>query len=210
MADGDGDQHWDITQQNIRDIGTIKSEVSSIAAQVDGVQHQMATGFTDMRMAINNLNAPKPQGQWVSIAGLVISLTLALGLVVNFTMTTLKQGTDQQFAYVRHELEESAKNFSWVENKMSVDNQREQTDARHDGKMEARLEALEHKVIHLDEVDHIQKSKLFNRISSLEGNDQRTQAILEESNRIFYNHLDRRGSEGHPHPDSVTVNVEGD
>ena len=197
----DNDPHWDITQQNIRDIGAIRTEVSSIAAQVDGVQHQMATGFADMRSALAQMSAPKPTGQWVPIAGLVISIMLAMGLVVSFTMTTLKQGTDQRFASVAHILDDFQQDFAWVDNRMSSDDDRELRDAGLMGENKAKYEALYKKVSHLDEIDHRDKLLFVQRLNKIDRELSRLGAVLDESNRTFYSHTAKEGSAGHPVPE---------
>lgn len=171
------DHHWGLTQQNVRDIGDIKSEVSGLASKVD-------SGFSGITTAIHQMSQPKPPGQWLGVSALVVSITLALGLVVSFTMGTLKSGTDSKFDSIKSTIGVLASHME-----TTVDQEIET--GRLLAYRIAKLESLEVKVTHLDEENHINMRRILDRLTKLESGAAGTSALLEESNLRFTHGIER-------------------
>ena len=192
------DPHWDITQKHADDITRIMSEVSGITAKVDGLQAQMTAGLSNIHHTLQQMSAPKPQGQWVGVGGLVMSLMIALGLVVSFTMSTLKAGTDQQFVSVFDDLADQKTLSARILGHFDVDDLRALADAEQRGASRAQHEALQGKVDHLDDISHIEKRIVDNRLSQLEAKDEMLQAGMRATGDYIKEHTNKTGGAGHP------------
>lgn len=158
MANGDNNgntaldraeqQHIDLTQQNIRDIGMLRSDFS-------GLQSAVNTGFEQLTQRLEAMSQPKPQGQGLTIAALTVSLVVCLGLIVNFAMATLKDRTDQKLNGVSTILEIRANTATQLIARVAEIEKRELEMAYTMGLREQQIIDTADRLGHLDELMHI-------------------------------------------------------
>ena len=103
----DVDVHFEITQQNVRDIGEIRTDVAGLKVGVEGITSQQREGFTQvgnqmttLSAQIAQLNAPK---QWPSVAGLFLTGVVIFGGIFSFMMVSQSEGTTKSLEDMRRE-----------------------------------------------------------------------------------------------------------
>jgi len=184
-------QHFELTQQNIRDIGTLRSDVSGLVVGQHAMATEMRTGFQSLAASIQLQTKPKPQGQWVGVSGLVISITIILGLIVSFTMTTLKSGTDQLFAFMAKEIADHQSMLDSNMARMDLMDDKELIYATQRGAALARADGLAAKVDHLDDQRHIDEKDVLKRVSELEAKSERIYTAVQAEGDYMREHTNR-------------------
>ena len=100
--DGSGDAyHFNITQQNVRDIGEIKTDIAGLKIGMDGLGKEQ----------LSLLSTPK-EDNWVAIGSLIIGVVVVFGSIFGFLFYAQSNTTQEALLSMQRESDLRQENLS--------------------------------------------------------------------------------------------------
>jgi len=117
--DGSGDAyHFNITQQNVRDIGEIKTDIAGLKIGMDGLGKEQSAGFANQSQNLNRviqqlslLSTPK-EDNWVAIGSLIIGVVVVFGSIFGFLFYAQSNTTQEALLSMQRESDLRQENLS--------------------------------------------------------------------------------------------------